>query len=66
MLVVIMVLGIGAMALIFVNKWVKDDVGMKKLKMQKEIMELEKEKEERHLKLLEEENKKYDNIINGG
>jgi hypothetical protein len=36
----------------------------KKLKYQKELLELEIEKQKNELKLLEEENKKYDRIIN--
>jgi hypothetical protein len=39
---------------------------IRELELQKEIMELEIEKQNGKVKLLEEENKKYDNIINEG
>ncbi|MDR1126661.1 MAG: hypothetical protein LBL06_00880 [Treponema sp.] len=37
---------------------------IKELELQKEILELEIEKQDSKVKLLEEENKKYDKIIN--
>ena len=42
----------------------KRDIELKKLQYQKEILELELEKQRNEIKLLEEENKKYDNVIN--
>jgi hypothetical protein len=42
----------------------KREVELEKLKYQKEILELEIQKQNSQIKLLEEENKKYDNIIN--
>ncbi|MDR3303426.1 MAG: hypothetical protein LBS86_03345 [Treponema sp.] len=36
----------------------------KRLQYQKELLELEVQKEALHIKRLEEENKKYDNILN--
>jgi hypothetical protein len=63
-IIVILALGLGGMALLMVNKWVKDDNEMKKLKLQKEASEAEIEQMSMKIKLLEEENKKYDRIIN--
>ena len=37
---------------------------IRELELQKEILELELKKQNSNIKLLEEENKKYDNIIN--
>jgi hypothetical protein len=48
----------------FLSKNKKYKYEVDRLKYQKEILELEIEKENRHIKLLEEENKKFDNIIN--
>jgi hypothetical protein len=42
----------------------KREMELAKMKYQKEILELELEKQRAEIKLLEEENKKYDNIIN--
>jgi hypothetical protein len=63
-IVTIMALGLSGMALLLIHKWVKDDNEMKKIKMQKEVSELEIEKMDKKIKLLEEENKRYDRIIN--
>ena len=41
----------------------KSEIEVEKLKYQKEILELELEKQRNEIKLLEEENRKYDNII---
>jgi hypothetical protein len=46
------------------NNAQKTEIELKKLEYQKAIMELELEKQRNQIKLLEEENKKYDNIIN--
>lgn len=54
------------MAFLFVNKMVKEDYNYKKLETQKEILELEIKKQDNQIKLLEEENRKYDRIINSG
>jgi hypothetical protein len=56
-IIVAMVLGFAGFVLLLVNKWIKNDHEIEKLKLQKETKELE-------IKLLEEENKKYDKIIN--
>ena len=58
------VLVLTGMAFIFANKIIKADNELSKMKMQKEILELEVQKQHNHLQLLEEENKKYDKIIN--
>jgi hypothetical protein len=50
---------------LFIYKVSKNKHELKKMKYQKEILELEIEKQNNHIKLLEEENKKYDKIING-
>jgi hypothetical protein len=42
----------------------KSKVDVEKVRLQKEIKELELHKEEIHLKVLLEENRKYDQIIN--
>jgi beta-lactamase regulating signal transducer with metallopeptidase domain len=41
----------------------KRELELEKLKYQKEILELELEKQRNEIKLLEEENRKYDKII---
>jgi Na+-translocating ferredoxin:NAD+ oxidoreductase RnfG subunit len=48
----------------FVYKNKKNKIDLQKMQYQKEILELELEKERTQLKLLEAENTKYDNIIN--
>jgi hypothetical protein len=62
-IITILALGIGGMALVMVHKWAKDDTEMKKMKLQKEANEAEIEQMDKKIKLLEEENKKYDRII---
>jgi len=47
------------------NSMHKRQIELEKLKYQKEIIELEIEKQNTEIKFLEEENKKYDKIING-
>ena len=42
----------------------KREIEVEKLKYQKEILELELQKQSNAIKLLEEENRKYDNVIN--
>ena len=46
------------------NNTLKKEAELEKLKYQKEILELELQKQRNDIKLLEEENKKYDHIIN--
>jgi NAD dependent epimerase/dehydratase family enzyme len=58
------VFGLVGTVMIFVNKWAKQDHEIEKLKLQKETAELEVKQMEMKAKLLEEENKKYDNLIN--
>ena len=62
-IITVLALGLGGMALGMVHKWVKDDHEIKKLKLQKEAAEAEIEQMDKKIKLLEEENKKYDRII---
>ena len=57
-------LGLTGMVFLFVSKMVKESLEVNKIKIQKEILELEIQKQNNHIKLLEEENKKYDRIIN--
>jgi hypothetical protein len=61
----ILAIFIGAPALVFSFVWHTKKSGneVKKLQYQKEIMELELKKEELQIKRLEEENKKYDNVL---
>ncbi|MDR2659367.1 MAG: hypothetical protein LBC27_05185 [Spirochaetaceae bacterium] len=57
--------GLPAILFTFIHKNIKDkrEKEIEKLKYKKEILELEIEKENKHIKLLEEENKKLDKII---
>ena len=50
----------------FISKNIKHkrEVELEKMKYQKEILELEIQKQNNQIKLLEEENKRYDKIIN--
>ena len=57
-------IGIPSVLMFFIYKIIKDMKARDKVKYQKEILELEIEKQKNQIKLLEEENKKYDNIIN--
>ena len=57
------VLGLTGMVFLFVSKMVKEHYEVTRMKTQKEILELEIQKQNAHIKLLEEENKKYDRII---
>jgi hypothetical protein len=59
--------GLPAIVLSFIHKNNKNkrEKEIEKLKYQKEILELETQKQNGQLKLLEEENKKLDRIING-
>jgi hypothetical protein len=62
----IFTLALVAAGLVFSYKGIKQKNTIKELELQKEILELEVEKDSVKLKLLEEENKKYDRIINEG
>ncbi|MDR0784557.1 MAG: hypothetical protein LBE74_01565 [Treponema sp.] len=64
LIIVAGVLGTVGIALSFVNKWIKNDHEIEKLKLQKETAELEMKQMEMKIKLLETEDKKYDKIIN--
>ena len=57
-------LGFIGIIFLFVGKMVKGHNEITKIKAQKEILELEIQKQNLQIKLLEEENKKYDKIIN--
>jgi hypothetical protein len=49
----------------FIYKVSKNKQDIRKLQYQKEILELEIKKQNNQIKLFEEENRKYDKIING-
>jgi len=51
------------MVFLFVSKMVKEHFEVTKMKAKKEILELEIQKQNNHLKLLEYENKNLDKII---
>jgi len=57
-------LGLIGIIFLFISKMVKGHFEVQKLKLQKEILELEIQKQNGDIKLLEEEGKKYDKIIN--
>jgi hypothetical protein len=65
LIITAMVLVFTGLVLLLVNKWAKNDHEIKKLKLQKETAELEIKQMEMKMKLLAEENKEYDKIING-
>jgi hypothetical protein len=56
-------LAIPIVAIVLSHKRKTQDNKIKELELQKEILELEVEKQNGKVKLLEEENKKYDKII---
>jgi hypothetical protein len=56
-------LAIPIVAIVLSHKRKTQDNRIKELKLQKEILELEVEKQNGRVRLLEEENKKYDKII---
>jgi len=58
------VLSLTGMVFLFVSKMIKKHSDDKNIKIQKEILELEIKKQENQIRLLEEENRKYDKIIN--
>jgi hypothetical protein len=53
-----------ALVFSFIYKLKKNKYDIERLKYQKEILELELLKQNNEIKLLEEENRKYDKIIN--
>jgi aminopeptidase C len=66
-IVAILSVFVGAPGIVFgfLYKSKKNKIDLQKMQYQKEILELELEKERAQLLLLEAENTKYDNIING-
>jgi hypothetical protein len=61
--IVSLFVGLPGIVLHFIYKSKENKTEM--IKQQKELLEIEIEKEKMQLKLLEEENRKYDKIING-
>jgi hypothetical protein len=59
------VLGLFGIIFLSINKMNKDHYESENLKTKKEILELEVQKQNNQIKLSEEENRKYDGIING-
>jgi hypothetical protein len=66
LLVPLTALSIPIIAIILSHRRKTQDAKIKELELQKEILELEIKKQDGRIKLLEEENKKYDTIINDG
>ncbi len=64
LLIPIMALSIPITAIVLSHKRQTQNNKIKELKLQKEIIELEIKKQDSKIKLLEEENKKMDKIIN--
>ena len=56
-------LSIPIVAIVLSHRRKAQDTKLKELELQKEILQLEVEKQNAKIKLLEEENKKYDKII---
>jgi uncharacterized protein YpmB len=52
------------MIFLFINKWVKNDHEIEKLRLQNATKELDIKQLDMKMKLLQEEDKKYDRIIN--
>jgi len=57
-------LSIPIVAIVLSYKQKSNNTKIKELELQKEILQLEIEKQNGNIKLLEEENRKYDRIIN--
>ncbi|MDR3276366.1 MAG: hypothetical protein LBT11_04010 [Treponema sp.] len=53
------------MGILYSHRKNKDKTEIRKLELQKEILELEIEKQARQINLLEKENEKYDKILEG-
>ena len=64
-LIPIIALSIPILAIVFSYSQKSQTTKIKELELQKEILQLEIEKQNGNIKLLEEENKKYDRIIEG-
>ncbi|MDR2808587.1 MAG: hypothetical protein LBB43_06220 [Spirochaetaceae bacterium] len=64
LIVLAMLVGVPAIIMFSVYKIVKLLAENARIKHQEKLSELEIEKQKNQVKLLEEENKKYDNIIN--
>jgi len=64
-LIPIMALSIPIVAIVLSYKQKSQNTKIKELELQKEILQLEIEKQNGNIRLLEEENKKYDRIIEG-
>ena len=56
-------LSIPIVAIVLSHKRKTQDTRIRELELQKEILQLEVEKQNANIKLLEEENKKYDKLI---
>jgi len=58
------IFSIPTLAIVLSHKRKTQNTRLKELELQKEILELELKKQDGTIKLLEEENKKYDKVIN--
>jgi hypothetical protein len=65
LLVPLMALSIPIIAIVLSHRRKSQDSKIREMELQKEILELEVKRQDSKIKLLEAENKKYDNIING-
>jgi hypothetical protein len=66
LLVPLTALSIPIVAIVLSHRRKSQDSKIREMELQKEILELEIKRQDGRIKLLEEENKKYDKIINGG
>jgi hypothetical protein len=66
LLVPLMALSIPIISIVLSHRRKSRDSKIREMELQKEILELEVKRQDSKIKLLEAENKKYDNIINGG
>jgi cell shape-determining protein MreC len=66
LLIIATILGFAGFVLLLVNKWIKNDHETEKLRLQNEAAKLEIEQTDKKIKLLEEENKKYDKMLTEG
>ena len=62
--VICVFVGLPGIVCSFIHRHQKNKLEIKKMEYNKEILELEITKQNNQIKLLEEENKKYDRIIN--
>jgi len=65
LLIPIMALSIPIVAIVLSHKAKTQGTRVRELELQKEILELEVKKQDGRIKLLEEEGKKYDRVIDG-